>query len=163
MKLLMLTLCLCESEAMVRSSRRRSKVRWILAGALVTRRDFFERIMVNISVAITDLSRNMHPRALWASSDICLRCRWRIVSQSPRIRLLQTCRNSNVAPKLLGSPSQRGFHASAPVRPALSTPPYPLSLTISRPHTLWLPQHPSILPSTPSSLLVRQSYPFATI
>lgn len=66
----------------------------------------------------------MHPRALWASGDVSLRCRWRIPSYSPWHCLLQTRLNSNVAPKLLGTQSQRAFHTSTPVRPHHTSSPF---------------------------------------
>lgn len=66
----------------------------------------------------------MHSRALWASSDICLRCRWRLASRIQRCARLQTYRNSGSVVKLSRTLPERAFHTSAPVGPDYTLEPH---------------------------------------
>ncbi|KAJ4991237.1 mitochondrial protein cyt-4 [Stagonosporopsis vannaccii] len=91
----------------------------------------------------------MPPHALWVSSNICFRRRWRIACCGPKNHRLRASRTSNVAPNLLGTRSQRVFHTIAPVRP--HHPPVPSSTDI-----LQYPQ--SLVSPTPIDPVIDPSF-----
>jgi hypothetical protein len=57
----------------------------------------------------------MHPRSLWVSSDICLRCQWRIAYKTQTNARLHTFRNINSAIKLSSTLPRRALHTSSRV------------------------------------------------
>ncbi|KZM25768.1 Exoribonuclease II [Ascochyta rabiei] len=87
----------------------------------------------------------MHPRSLWLSGDICLRCQWRLAVQSHRSARLQTSRNLRSAVKLSRPLPGRAFHASALRAQSLVTPtpvdPAVDPLFIARPPQLAVRSH----------------------
>lgn len=149
----------CEEERKVRSSRRRACVEGT-TGTLVPVATFLERIIVRDSVAFITLLYTMQSRSLWASSDICLRCEWRLASRSQRSVRLHATRTSSSAIKLPRTLPRRAFHTSSSVQPQRQ----PLGsrlLTAYSVHSLLSNPRPSISPLTLYTLLDRHRYQFA--